>query len=194
MNSVSNEKNILRKKHRQFRKSLSAAEKKQLDSMLFSSVISLPEYISAETILIYVSTDIEADTRALIDNALSSGKTVAVPKCVDGSCEMEFYRISSFDDLAVQSFSILEPITDRCAKLTDIPPHSVFIIPALSCDRHGYRLGYGRGYYDRYLAAHDVLTRICICYDMDIEDMLPHDKYDIASQIVVTENKVQRIF
>ena len=148
-------------------------------------MLTLPCYRNCSLVLTYVSTAIEVDTIALIEHSLEEGKTVACPRCVDNTRLMEFYRISSLRDLEPGTFGVLEPKPIKENLLTDFSD-SVCIIPGLSFDRQGFRLGYGKGYYDRFLAGYSG-TRIGICYSGCMHDRLPHGKFDRSVDILLTE-------
>ena len=132
-------------------KGAAAEEKQRLDRAVFTRFTALSQYKAAKTLLCYVSSDIEVDTRAILQHALQAGKTVAVPRCIPGTTEMEFHMITSLSVLSPGAFGILEPPQDTplCTALSD----ALCVVPALCFDKHGYRVGYGKGYYDRFLAA-----------------------------------------
>ena len=151
------------------------------------------EHVVAEgyrKVLVYVSTPEELCTLQLIESLLAGGIEVYVPK-VSGK-EMFFYRINSLDDLKPGYMKILEP-KDTCERLDDSDGVPLIIFaPGLAFDKHGYRLGYGGGYYDRYLKS---------CIDKKIEykclglafspflwtkDMIPSEVTDICIDGVVT--------
>lgn len=138
----------LRGEIKAWRRALEPGWKAGADEKICARVLALREYAACSTLLTYVSLPIEVDTLRLISHAFADGKKVAAPRCVEGTHEMEFYEISSMDDLARQTFGVLEPVRERCRRLTDFSG-SVCLVPALAYDRAGYRLGYGAGYYDR---------------------------------------------
>ena len=90
----------LRNRFKALRAGLSPAEKDEMDLKILNRVMNLWQYRDSQTILTYVSTAIEVDTRRLIEKSLQTGKQVAVPRCVPGTREMEFYRICSLDELS----------------------------------------------------------------------------------------------
>ncbi|MDF2567683.1 MAG: 5-formyltetrahydrofolate cyclo-ligase [Oscillospiraceae bacterium] len=143
-------KNTLRAEFKQKRRQLPQHLKRQKDYSIFKLIVGLNEYKQCEILVCFVSTAIEVDTHKLIRHALDNGKAVAVPRCIDGTSLMQFYLINSLDDLEPGSFSVLEPIVDRCKKIDEFV-HSVCIVPGLGFDMKGYRLGYGKGYYDTFL-------------------------------------------
>ena len=115
-----------------------------MDRQITDRICSLYQYREAQTLLCYVSKPIEVDTIPLIQRALADGKQVACPRCVEGTRQMEFYRIHSLEDLEKRTFGVLEPKVPGCEKLTDFTG-SLCIVPALMYDLKGYRLGYGGG-------------------------------------------------
>lgn len=187
-NDIDLQKNSLRKSFKSIRAALSKDEKKALDFNVFSHMINSVIFMNAETVITYVSTDIEVDTLEIIRYALNSKKKVAVPKCVDGTRLMDFYYIKSLDDLEVAAFSVLEPIKDKCIKVNSFD-NSICLVPGLSFDMKGYRLGYGKGYYDRFLSKYNGST-IGLCYGSCLTDMLVINEYDKAVDYIVTEKNI----
>ena len=179
-------KTELRNKYKQLRREMPDDVKRQRDEKIFSRLIGLDAYRAAKTVLTYVSTDIEVDTIKFIKHALNDGKTVAVPRCVPNTRDMVFYIIRSLHDLEPGSFSVLEPIPKKCRKLTDFKG-AFCIVPALVYDRYGYRLGYGKGYYDRFLSAHKNMFRVGIGYCCCTVTELIHGRFDVAVNTLVTE-------
>ena len=152
----------------------------------------MEEYLHAETLFIYVSKPIEVDTLAVINAALANHKRVAVPRCVPDTFEMEIYYITTLSDLEKGTFGVLEPIVDKCERVGDSYGRALCVVPGLSFDAQGYRLGYGKGYYDRYLAQFRGIT-VGICYLGCIQWNLPHGYYDRPVDILITEKYVRRI-
>ena len=140
-------------------------------------------------IFIYYSVGSEADTLRIIRHALESGKRVALPKCTDRNGTMDFYFIDDIESSLTEGmFSLKEPDTLRCEK-ADSTVSSLCIVPALAADKSGYRLGYGGGYYDRYLSNFKGVTAV-LCYEECLCDELPRDKYDISLNMIITESKI----
>ncbi len=184
-------KKNLRARYRQFRERLGAAQKLALDSTIQSRLLALNEYAGAQTIFTYVSKPIEVDTISLIEAALANHKQVAVPRCVPDTYDMEFYYITSLDDLEKGAFGVLEPITAKC-RLVSRDEIGLCIVPGLSFDAQGYRLGYGKGYYDRFLAEFHGDT-VGICYAGCVQWNLPHGYYDKPVDILITEKYIRRM-
>lgn len=175
----------LRKKYKSFRKRLPEKIKNEYDSRIFNRICNMWSFKEENILFIYVSTSIEVDTKKIIEHALSAGKKVAVPYCIENSFEMDFYFINSYDDLVVRTFGVLEPVAEKCEMVTDLSS-GLCIVPALAYDKNGFRLGYGKGYYDRFLSNFKGTT-IGICYSNCVTDHLPHGKYDKNVDLIATE-------
>lgn len=184
-------KTELRNKAKDFRRGLSEQAKEELRKKISRNFLSLPEYQKSETVLCYVSTDIEIDTFEIMKTVLADNKKLAVPRCVDGTRLMDFYYINSFDDLMPGAFGVLEPSPDKCQKLEDLS-NGLCVVPALLFDKSGFRLGYGKGYYDRYLSKFSGTT-VGLAYCKGIKNQLPHGKYDRKTDIIVTEESIYYI-
>ncbi|MBQ2751403.1 MAG: 5-formyltetrahydrofolate cyclo-ligase [Oscillospiraceae bacterium] len=184
-------KNELRRKIKERRRQMSPEMRQHAHQRILSRVCSLDCYRSAKTVLCYVSTSIEVDTIELIKHAFKEGKRVAVPRCIPGTRDMEFYLIESLDELSSGSFGLQEPSPNREKLLTDFTD-SVCIIPALACDRSGYRLGYGGGYYDRFLRGYSQ-PKVLILYKTCLLKKLWHGRFDVPVDMIVTEYFIANI-
>ncbi|HIT18992.1 MAG TPA: 5-formyltetrahydrofolate cyclo-ligase [Candidatus Fimivivens faecavium] len=184
-------KNELRRQQKAFRSSLPTGKKRTADERIARRLFSLPQYREAKLVLIYVSTAIEVDTRKIIRRALAAGKQVAVPRCVAGTRLMEFYRIGGIEELSPGAFGVLEPEPDPANKVTDFS-NSICVVPALGCDLKGYRLGYGGGYYDRFLSGYGGCKALII-YKFGILKKLWHGRYDVPVHFVITEYFTRKI-
>lgn len=184
-------KQNLRAKFRQIRERMQPARKDCWDAEILARFLSLREYAKTETVFTYVSKEIEVDTEGLIHAALLNHKKVAVPRCVPGTRAMEFYYIHSREDLEPGAFGVLEPVPSRCEKVEE-GTGGLCVVPGLAFDAQGYRLGYGKGYYDRFLSAFPGKT-VGICYLNCVQWNLPHGYYDRPVDILITEKYVRRI-
>ena len=184
MRNIRLEKKLLREKYKNIRMNMTAEFKNECDTKILERLISLYQYRECRYLFTYVSKGLEVDTRRLIEKALADGKKVAVPKCIEQH-QMDFYFIRSFDDLEEGCFGLLEPKTDICQKVKSYY-RAMCIVPGRSFDFRGCRIGYGGGYYDRFLADFNG-SKIGICYSSCIQWNLPKGIYDTAVDLVVTE-------
>lgn len=178
-------KNELRKDLLSKRKNFHSIE---LDESVAKNLINCILFEKANTILLYASLNDEISTDFLIEYSLSQGKQVALPVCLDKNGNMDFYYISSFDDLVTGYFSVREPDINKCSVVTDFS-NSICIVPAVSYDEKGYRLGYGKGYYDRFLQKYSSIS-VGLCYNELIEKELPVNSFDVPVNYVVTQDRV----
>lgn len=182
----------LRAKYRKIRENFTPDEKRQRDESLFEQIIKSKQFQQAKTILCFVSTGIEVDTHRLIHFSLRKGKTVAVPRCLDRHGKMDFFVIRSMNDLEKGAFSLLEPNLKKCPRLTDYQD-SLCIVPGFSFDPEGYRLGYGKGYYDRFLSRFGGV-KIGVCYNKCVSPQLPHGRFDVPVDFLFTEKYIKKIY
>lgn len=189
MDAITLEKQRLREKRLAARETLSEQERCVLDESITQKLLASPEYADAATVLTYVSVSSEVSTRKFIECALRDGKTVAVPRCLPGH-RLEFVAIASLDQLVPALFNLLEPAKDLSA-LTEVQmSNAICIVPALLVDTKGYRLGYGAGFYDRFLSTYSG-KKICLAYQQNLsKTTLPHTEFDVAVDMIITESAV----
>lgn len=153
------------------------------DKAICLSILALPVYQNASCIFCYISTIKEVDTHPIIQNAWSSGKRIAVPRCISEGI-MEAFEIRSWEDLTDGKYQIAEPKA-HCALVT--PSEIDFaIIPCLSCDRKKNRLGHGSGYYDRYLV-NTTFPTAAVCREQALLDHVCYEPHDHPMDMVITE-------
>lgn len=185
---IENNKKTLRKQMLDIRKSMDKSYKNECDEKIFLKLINSTQYKNADTILCYVSTDIEVDTRKFINHALKDGKKIAVPKCCNDGI-MIFFEINSLNNLIRSKFGIDEPDENIHRRINEDEINaSLCIVPALSFDKNGMRIGYGGGFYDRFLSKYSLNT-IGICYSSCITNKIDSQAYDMKIKNIITENE-----
>lgn len=182
------EKNALRARFRRERTRMKPAEQLVRDADIVSRLLTLPEYRRCTVLLTYVALPDEVSTDALIQAAWANGKIVAVPRCNPDST-MTFYRIDRWDQLSPGTFGVREPKAE-CVQV-EATPDSVCVVPGLCFDVSGNRLGYGKGFYDRFLQTFPG-KRIGLCPASAVVLRLPVETRDQPVQIIVTEQYVRR--
>lgn len=157
----------------------------EMDQKIRNWVLGSNWYIQARVIYTYVSYRAEADTRNLIDQAWKDGKIVAVPR-VSGT-DMDFYQIYSREDLEPGIMGILEP-KNHCKKMQE--ESTVMIVPGAVFDRNGYRIGYGGGFYDRYLEKYPNHLLAALAYECQLTDKIPIEPWDKKIDYIITEEGI----
>ena len=184
--ALDREKQCLRRAFRQKRRGLPPAQKAEWDGAIAQSLLAHEAYRDCQTLLVYSPLVGEIDTRPLIEAAWAAGKTVAAPRCVPDTRDMKFYRFGAWAELQSGSYGIQEPAAQEGNHITDFA-HALCIVPGFSFDEEGYRLGYGGGYYDRFLAQHPQAATVGLCYRDFLAADLPRGAFDKACDFVVTE-------
>lgn len=177
-------KKELRKKLKTQRRNIN--DKPAADSKICNYLIESSIYKNADTILFYAALDDEINIDDCINNALSQGKKAALPVCLDDNGNMKFYYINSLNDIKTGHFGVREPDTDICREVTNYNC-SICIVPAIAYDKKGYRLGYGKGYYDRFLENFSFIS-VGLCYNELIMDALPIGEHDIPVDYMITQD------
>lgn len=181
-------KQDIREKSRERRKNTPSDVRAEQDRRISENVRRLHQYAPCSTLLIYMSTPIEVDTRRIIENAWADGKRVAVPRCIPDTRLMEFYYITSFDDVEPGMFGVLEPKDNL--PMVDNFDGCLMIVPAMQFDINGYRLGYGKGYYDRYMSRFTGVSA-GLCYIEELRRHMYHGRYDKPVDIIVTDRCIR---
>lgn len=179
-----NNKFLARKHFLNIRKSIVGDERQQAEKLIFQNFINSHYFNDFETILCYVSVDDEVDTRKIINYCIESGKNVYIPECVGN--EMSFYKLDSLACLIQGKFGIPTVDTEEKAPLGNFG-NTLCIVPGLSFDKYGCRIGYGGGYYDRFLEDNETDT-LGLTFDKCLCDTLPKEELDKSVKAVLTES------
>jgi 5-formyltetrahydrofolate cyclo-ligase len=154
---------------------------------LFNVLITIPEYIASKTVFVYHSIMREPDTIRFINHSLTVGKTVALPVCFKGGV-MEARVVAGLDGLERTKYGLLEPLSS----MTVLPPEGLdfIIVPALTYDRDGFRIGWGGGFYDRYLPRTVGFT--CgVARERLLTEHVPREAHDVPVRCVATEKEAR---
>ena len=180
---MSEPKKLLRAELVETRRNMEKSVRKDFDERIYNNLVNLDCVKRCGTFLVYASSPVEVDTRRFITAMLDKGKTVAIPRCVGK--EMRFLAIDSLTSLVKSGFGVDEPSDGE--QIVDFPG-TVCIVPALRFDKDGFRLGWGGGFYDRFLADYNGIS-VGICYE-DCCGEVPKDRYDMPVDTVITENGI----
>ena len=182
------EKNLIRKQMKQLRADMTRTERFEKSMQIFEQLITVPEFKRADRIYTYVSMDNEIDTIMLIDYSLSLEKRVFVPR-VSGR-DMEFYEISDISELSPGYMGIYEP--DINGREPDYSRTGFMCMPGLAFDKSHNRIGYGGGFYDRYLSVENKLYKAALAYEAQLLKSIPAQDGDVRPDMIVTEENIYR--
>lgn len=188
------EKAALRASFLAARAALTEQGRRRADEAIARRVAALPEFAAADTVLTYLSFGPEVDTRAIIRQAWVAGKRVALPCCVPGTRAMEWYVVDTLNGLVRCRFGMEEPEPDpaRAVAPAAAGPHALALVPGLAFDRGGFRIGYGGGFYDRFLVEFAGVSAGLV-RDAALLPSLPAlEEHDAPVDVVVTESRVIR--
>lgn len=186
--NVKDAKRALRAKYKSLRAEITSQEKKALDEKICAATVALASFRYAKTVLMYASTESEIDVMPIAHYALECGKKVAFPRCNVDEHTMDFKYVDDLNELTVGEYSIREP-SENAESVTDFS-HSICIVPGLVFDRAGYRVGYGKGYYDRFFSNYRE-TKLGLVYSDYILDCVPRGRFDRHVDILVCEKGVK---
>lgn len=168
------------------RNRLSVDEKELADKLIFEKIVSKKAYIDAQYLLVYYPVKNEPNVLLIAENALKEGKKVAFPISNTNEFTLTFGVIDSLDQLFCGAYSIPEPPIDAFKYVDN--DNTLCIVPGLAFDRNGKRIGYGKGYYDRFLKDFRGLS-VGLCYSQFLIDSLPVDDYDISVDMVISDKE-----
>lgn len=185
------DKSSLRSKYLTARRRIDPATKAALDARILERLAGFDLYADAGLVLAYVSYGNEVDTRAVIESALASGKRVAVPRVLPHKHKMDFYEIDGMGDLEEGFKGILEPRRGVSSPLGTVDLlGSVCLVPGLVFDAEGHRIGYGGGYYDRFLQFYPG-DKIALARSAQVSsNPLPTESCDVPVDFIVTDSGV----
>ena len=175
-------KKEIRKKVFAARKQHTDAWVEEMSKVITQRVVALPAFKHADRILAYADYNHEVITEYLIEEAWKAGKEVAVPKVVGK--DMVFYKLTDFSQLEPGYFQIPEPASGEIVEW----PIALMIMPGVAFDRENDRVGYGGGFYDRYLEKHPDHHTVGYAYAFQIYEHLPTEVFDRRVDRVLTEN------
>lgn len=186
-------KDLIRAEFSARRDALDENERAQRSARICATATGLVSFKHADIILLYAPIKSEIDVLQIAISALERGKRVAFPKCDKETRTMKFHFITSFDDFEIGAYGIREPREElEIYDPETTPGVTVCFLPGLAFDVYGYRLGYGKGYYDKFLHVYKGGT-IGVTYTELIAPSLPKGKFDIPCNIMLTEKGIKQV-
>ncbi len=188
MYEIRKHKTEIREYYLEKRRALTAEERAEKSEKVCRNMLGSATYRYADVLLMYYPKDDEIDIRPIVEAALAAGKKVAFPRCNPADHTMVFHFVSSLADLLPGSYNIMEPSAELPAfDLADAEKCNVAcVVPAVVFDKKGFRIGYGGGYYDRYLAGFRG-TKLGLVYRDFIVNFVPHGRFDLTVDVMITE-------
>lgn len=184
MYELENEKKILREEYILIRSRIE--NKKEKSNTIVDKIIKTDQYKDSKIIAIYKSMKTEVDTSKLIKYSINNGKIIALPRVEEN--ELKFYKINSTEEnLEKSKFGIEEPLGKK-ENLIDSNLIDLVIVPGICFDLEKNRLGFGKGYYDRFLKQKDFKS-IGICFDEQITKKVPTNNNDMKVKEIITEKR-----
>jgi len=181
---MNNKKNELRKYYKNLRQSLTSDTVSEKSNIICGLFTESDLYKNAETVMLYSPIRNETDTRTIIKKAFEDGKRVVLPV----TCGDDIYGVylTAGSVMAKGRFDVPEPQNAEKADKMDI---DIAAVPGIAFDRKGGRIGFGKGYYDRFLK--DIrAVKIALCYDFQIADSIDTETFDIKMEYIITESGV----
>ena len=168
------------------RRALSYDDVKQKSGSITDNLLSLPFFSDAKTVMVYLSAFKEPDTSGVIDYLYRSGKKIVVPISNTDNYTITPSYLASPDKLTRGAYGIREPQEVLTADINDI---DIALIPGIAFDARGMRVGFGKGYYDRFLEQFKGI-KIGICYDFQMLGFVPASEHDVEMDIIITEKRI----
>lgn len=187
LTDISKQKQKIRTKYRNERKTISSESKELLDFAVCSNVFELSAFKNADTVLLYYPVNSEPNVLLIAEEAYRLDKRVAFPVSHSDTCTLTFHFTDSISVLNKGTYGICEPSADL--EVVSDFSNACCIVPGLVFDREGYRVGYGKGYYDRFLQYFGGVS-IGLVYSSFLLDSLPHETTDCAVNILITERGI----
>ncbi|MEW9096202.1 MAG: 5-formyltetrahydrofolate cyclo-ligase [Clostridiaceae bacterium] len=177
-------KKELRNKVISLRDNLSLEVRRKYDEEIYNNVIESKYYKESKSLFIFVSYKTEVDTHNIIKKALEDGKRVSVPKIKNKDEGMYLVEIKSFNELGIGNYGILEPIHDNIMNKDEI---DLILAPGVAFDKTGGRLGYGGGFYDKFISSlKNDIPIVALAYSVQFVNKVPRNEFDMMVNDIIT--------
>jgi 5-formyltetrahydrofolate cyclo-ligase len=174
------------------RNSISQLDHINNSRIISNRVISTKEYQSSRSLGIYYSIGSEVKTFAIIRHSLENKKEIALPRIID-STKIQFFKVMEDRFEKIKFTKGKNGIFENSMSTTIIDKIDLLIIPGIAFDLKGNRIGYGKGYYDRFLSLYKAKCKMGLSYDCQIINEIPNNEHDIPVDIIITEKRTIRI-
>ena len=185
------EKKLIRKEMKESLALLTKPYYEQYSTKIANTLYNDEDWLNAKVIGITISKEPEVDTYQIIRKAWEAGKEVVVPKCNPKDKTLTFRKITEFSQLEAVFYGLFEPIIEQTM---EVYPEDIdlLFVPGLAYTREGFRLGFGGGYYDRYLTSYNGKT-LSLAFHVQVIPQFPIEKHDIPVSKIITNDEVIKI-
>ncbi|MDR7856559.1 5-formyltetrahydrofolate cyclo-ligase [Tissierella sp.] len=184
------DKKILRKEILQKRAKITKEDNDKYSNIIANTLYEMSPYKEANTIMCFISFANEINTTELIETSIKHGKTVVIPITIPETKELKVSQILDFSELEKGYYNILTP-KEEFIRYVDPSTIDLVLVPGVVFAENGYRIGYGGGYYDRFLSKLDEsVAKIAIGFDLQVVDEVPTESFDIPVDMIITEKRI----
>ena len=177
-------KQQIRKKYKTLRNEMSNSEVREKSDQICKRIISIELFQNAEKILAYAPLGNEVDIRLVIEEGWKQNKHIAFPKVFGDT--MKYFEISDFSELEEGTFHVMEPKEDHPIDWSD----ALVLVPGVAFDRKKNRMGYGKGYYDRFFEGKSGCIELGVAYELQVAEQLTTEENDLPMSYLVTEKNL----
>lgn len=185
---MAEKKESMRKEMLETLANLDAEERAKISEQLATNLTKTDLWKNATRIGIYLSFGNEWETRKIIEKAWAEGKKIAIPKTIPKTKAMEFYQIDDYSQVQKGHFDIEEPLIEE-AKFVEKDSINLLVVPGLVFSKDGYRIGFGGGYYDRFLTDF-IHPTVSLVSEKQLRNSIPINQYDLPVHYLITEERI----
>jgi 5-formyltetrahydrofolate cyclo-ligase len=188
---LSRTKSELRREYTQMREAMDQSEVERLSEKIIDTILKLPVFKRAETVMVYLNFKNEVDSLRMIEESYKAGKKVVIPYCEKETMEIIPSELNDIETEIVKGKNGYLQTKKDCVKPVPIEDIDLIVVPGIAFDKRCYRLGFGAGYYDRFLRKLNFeKPTIGLCYDFQIIHSIPIEGHDMPLDFVITEERI----
>lgn len=176
------EKKSIRKQIKEQREQLPVVEVKETSEKIYEKFVTSESFQKAKVVMSYMSFKNEVDTHKINEAVITSGKKLILPRIKD---KENIEAVEYSGNFQKGSMGIIEPVGEPYEKEIDL-----IIVPGIAFDREGNRIGFGRGYYDRFLEKYPKVQRVSLVYDFQLVESIPAEEHDKKIKLLFTKNNI----
>lgn len=188
---LSRTKSELRREYTQMREAMDQSEVERLSEKIIDTILKLPVFKRAETVMVYLNFKNEVDSLRMIEESYKAGKKVVIPYCEKETMEIIPSELNDIETEIVKGKNGYLQTKKDCVKPVPLEDIDLIVVPGIAFDKRCYRLGFGAGYYDRFLRKLNFeKPTIGLCYDFQIIHSIPIEGHDVPLDFVITEERI----